>query len=329
MFDQLNVGKRSVSLDLKHPDGKALAVRIIEWADAVAENFAPKAMRGLGLDYESLVTHKPDLVMISACLNGQTGPHRDYPGFGGQGSALSGFNILTGWPDREPIGPSGTITDSLAPRFVAAALAAALLRHRRTGEGVHLDLSQVEAAAWTLTPWLADYDLNDHIAIRDGNRDPRAELHAVLPARGDDRWVAVAAWTPQEWRALAELVGADEAEADPDAREAAVAAWTGTRDAVDAADHLQGLGIEAVPVADYRDVHDDPQLASRNHLQAFTHPVMGPGDYERNGFRLSDTPSGYDRPSPTIGQHNDWMLGDVLGLGADEIAALAADGALD
>ena len=92
--------------------------------------------------------------MISACLNGQTGPHRDYPGFGGQGAALSGFNYLTGWPDREPIGPYGTITDSLAPRFVATALGAALLHHRRTGDGVYVDLSQVECAAWTLSDWL-------------------------------------------------------------------------------------------------------------------------------------------------------------------------------
>ena len=124
MFDALNCGKRSVTLNLKHPEGHALAKRlVVEWADAVAENFAPRAMRGLGLAYDDLVGDKPDLVMISACLNGQTGPHRDYPGFGGQGAALSGFNYLTGWPDREPIGPFGTITDSLAPRFVATALA--------------------------------------------------------------------------------------------------------------------------------------------------------------------------------------------------------------
>ena len=123
MFDALNCGKRSVTLNLKHPDGHALAKRlVVEWADAVQENFAPRAMRGLGLAYDDLVADKPDLVMISACLNGQTGPHRDYPGFGGQGAALSGFNYLTGWPDREPIGPFGTITDSLAPRFVATAL---------------------------------------------------------------------------------------------------------------------------------------------------------------------------------------------------------------
>ena len=118
MFDSLNVGKLGVTLNLKHPEGTAIARKLIGLADAVAENFAPKAMRGFGLDYASLSADKPSLVMVSSCLQGQTGPHRDYPGFGGQGSALGGYNILTGWPDREPIGPFGTITDSLAPRFV-------------------------------------------------------------------------------------------------------------------------------------------------------------------------------------------------------------------
>src|SRR4029077_14842241 len=160
------------------PDAVALVKRlVVEWADAVAENFAPRAMKGFGLDYDTLAAIKPDLVMMSSCLNGQTGPHRDYPGFGGQGSALAGYNALTGWPDREPVGPYGTITDSLAPRYVAAALpgrlayprpprsvaaalAAGLHYRRRTGHGVYLDLSQVESAIWTLAPWLLDYEVD-------------------------------------------------------------------------------------------------------------------------------------------------------------------------
>src|SRR5262249_23919675 len=135
MYDGLNVGKENVALNLKKPEAIVLVKRLVtEWCDAVAENYAPKAMKGFGLDYEALSAIKPDLVLISACLNGQNGPHKDYPGFGGQGSALGGYNALTGWPDREPVGPYGTITDSLAPRFVAAALAAGLLYHRRTGK---------------------------------------------------------------------------------------------------------------------------------------------------------------------------------------------------
>src|SRR6266508_3110143 len=172
MYDGLHVGKLHATFNLKHPDAVALVRRlVVEWADAVAENFAPRAMRGFGLDYDTLAELKPDLVMVSACLNGQTGPHRDYPGFGGQGAALSGFNWNTGWPDREPVGPYATITDSLAPRFVATALAAGLLFRRRTGRGVYIDLAQVEAAVWSLTPWMLTCRLDGNAVMRNGNDD--------------------------------------------------------------------------------------------------------------------------------------------------------------
>jgi crotonobetainyl-CoA:carnitine CoA-transferase CaiB-like acyl-CoA transferase len=319
MFDALNVGKRSVTLNLKHPEGVALARRlIVEWADAVAENFAPRAMRGFGLHYDALVGDRPDLVMISACLMGQTGPHRDYPGFGGQGSALSGFNWLTGWPDREPLGPFGTITDSLAPRFVAAALAAGLLHRRRTGRGVYFDLSQVEAAAWLLSPWLLAYEVEGRVITRMGNDDPtgRARVHGVFPCAGDDRWVAIAAWTDEEAARLRAIAGDD------------LAAWTSARSAQEVAQVLQAAGVEAVPVQDFADCFADPQYAHRGHFVAFEHPVLGEGRYERNGFRLSDTPGGYRRPSPTLGQHTAEVLGEILGIGSAEQRRLAEDGVL-
>lgn len=317
MFDALNCGKRSVTLNLKHPDGHALAKRlIVDWADAVQENFAPRAMRGLGLSYDDLVADKPDLVMISACLNGQTGPHRDYPGFGGQGAALSGFNYLTGWPDREPIGPFGTITDSLAPRFVATALAAALLHHRQTGEGVYVDLSQVECAAWTLSDWLLAYHRDGVIGERLGNGHPTALLHGVYPCAGDDRWVAIACWTDDELERLRAIAGDDLDE------------WTRQRNPLHAATQLQEAGIEAVPVQDFADVDADPQVTARDHWVLRDHPEFGPGKYERNGFRIAGTPSGYDRSGPLLGQDNEWVLGEVLGLPPDEQERLVAEGAL-
>src|SRR5262249_38231003 len=182
MYDGLNVGKRNLALNLKHADSVALVKRlVVEWADAIAENYAPRAMKGFGLDYDSLAGLKPDLVMISACLNGQNGPHKDYPGFGGQGSALGGYNALTGWPDREPVGPYGTITDSLAPRYVAVALLAALHRRRRTGKGAYLDVSQVETAHWSLSPWLLDYEVDGVLRVRDGNRHAGAWPRGAFP----------------------------------------------------------------------------------------------------------------------------------------------------
>jgi crotonobetainyl-CoA:carnitine CoA-transferase CaiB-like acyl-CoA transferase len=340
MFDAVNVGKLGLTLNLKHPEGVGLARALIEWTDAVAENFAPRAMRGFGLDYASLATGQPDLVMVSSCLQGQTGPHKDYPGFGGQGSALGGYNMLTGWPDREPVGPFGTITDSLAPRFVASALAAGLLYRRRTGRGVHLDVSQVEAAVYSLSPWIADYDVNGHTEIRQGNRSERFVPHGAFRCAGDDRWVALSCWDDDDWSRLADVLGVDGATATRlgtlDARRAAmdevealVEAWTRERDASVVAEALQAVGVEAVPVADLGDAFADPQLAHRGHFVTLSHPCMGACGYERNGFRLSDAPAGYDRTSPLLGEHNEMILGDILGLGAAEQARLLADGVLE
>src|SRR5215831_12392542 len=338
MFDGLNVAKRSVTLNLKHPEGVDIAKRIVgDWADAVVENFAPRAMRSFGLDYATLAAIKPELVMVSSCLQGQTGPHRDYPGFGGQGAALSGFNWLTGWPDREPVGPYGTITDSLAPRFVASALASGLLYRRRTGRGVYFDLAQVEAGSYSLSPWLLDYELDGIIGSRMGNRSTRAVPHGAFACRGDDRWVAIACWTDDEWARLSGILGFDDLSlATLDARldridevEAAVEAWTSTRPREEVADLLQAAHIEAVPVQDFADVHDDPQVRHREHFVPLTHPYMGDGLYERTGSRLGNLPHGYDRSGPTLGQDNDWVLGDLLGLSPEECKRLEADGALD
>ncbi len=317
MYDGLNVGKRNLTLNVKHPAGVDIVRRlVVEWADAVAENFAPRAMKSFGLDYDSLAAIKPDLVMMSACLNGQTGPHKDYPGFGGQGSALAGYNALTGWPDREPVGPYGTITDSLAPRYVAAALAAGLHYRRRTGHGVYLDLSQVESAIWTLAPWLLDYEIDNVIRLRDGNNHRDARLHGAFACADEDgvadRWVTIACWTDDEVARLRSIAGDD------------VEAWTRTRRRLEVADALQAAGIEAVPVNDFGDLVDDPQLAHRGHFEEHTHPFLGPGLYERNGFRLAACPGGYDAAGPTLGQDNDWALAEVLGLTGSEIEALRA-----
>jgi crotonobetainyl-CoA:carnitine CoA-transferase CaiB-like acyl-CoA transferase len=337
MFDGLNVSKRSVTLDLKHPEGVAIAKQLVtEWADAVIENFAPRAMRGFGLDYETLAASKPDLVMISSCLQGQTGPHRNYPGFGSQGAALAGFNWLTGWPDREPVGPYATITDSLAPRFVATALAAGLLYRRRTGRGVYLDVAQVEAGSYSLSPWLLDYAIDDVVRTRMGNRSPRAVPHGAFPCLGDDRWIAIACWTDEEWARLSGIIGFDDTSLATlaarlervDDVEAAVEAWTTGRTREEIADLLQSAGIEAVPVQDFGDVHEDPQVVHRGHFVRFTHPFMGEGLYERNGSRLGDAPAAYTRSGPTLGQDNDWVLGNVLGLSDAEQERLQAEGAL-
>jgi crotonobetainyl-CoA:carnitine CoA-transferase CaiB-like acyl-CoA transferase len=347
LFDALNVGKRDVTLNLKHPDAVAIVKRlVVEWADAVSENFAPRAMKGFGLDYEALVAERPDLVMISACLNGQTGPYKDYPGFGSQGSALSGFTFLTGWPDLEPVGPHGTITDSLAPRYVAAALAAGLLYRRRTGRGVYLDVSQVESGIWSLAPWIIDYSLDGVTGERMGNRSPFAVPHGAFPCADEqasggvvrDRWVAIACWSDQDWARLAAVIGVRDPSLETfqaragrvDEVEGMVAAWTRSRSRREVAERLQADGIEAVPVADFADLHQDPQLAHREHWIRGRHPVLGPRWYERNGYRLPGDRGGFERAhSPLLGQDNEWLAREVLRLSDDEVARLVEEGAIE
>jgi benzylsuccinate CoA-transferase BbsF subunit len=339
-FAGLNAGKLGLTLNMKDPRGVDIAKRLIMQADAVSENFAPKAMKGFGLDYATLAADKPDLVMVSACLQGQTGPHKDYPGFGGQGAALSGYNFLTGWPDRAPLGPAGTITDSLAPRYVAAALAAGLLHRRATGHGVHLDLAQVESALFTLGPWLLDYAVNGHVYGRDGNRSDRAAPHGAFQAADDgevsDRWVALAVWDDEEWARFAKVVGIDDdgfatfaqRKEREDELESLVTAWTQTRPAAETAQLLQSEGLDAHPVNDWADVHTDPHLVHRKHFVPLQHPVIGEHLYEESGFRLGQSDFHVRGPGPTLGQHNEQLLTELLGMTRTEIDDLAGDGVL-
>jgi crotonobetainyl-CoA:carnitine CoA-transferase CaiB-like acyl-CoA transferase len=340
MFATFNANKLGITLNMKHPEARDIALRLVRWADVVAENFAPGAMGRWGLAYEDLAKVRPDLVMISTCLHGQTGPERDYPGFGGQGSALSGFNHLTGWPDREPLGPYGTITDSLAPRFAAAAVTAALLRKRRTGLGTYLDLSQVECAVYSLGEAIVEHAVTGEPPGRLGNRSREAAPHGAFRCAGDDRWIAIAAWSDEEWRTLIDAMGkpawADERFstvagrlANVDALEKHIDSWTATQDRDQLAARLQEAGLEACPVQDLEDCYRDPQLAHREHFRPMDHTALGRHDHEALGFRLADSPPTFTRPGPTLGRDNEEVYKGILGLDDAEFERLSEAGVLD
>jgi benzylsuccinate CoA-transferase BbsF subunit len=343
-FAVLNANKLSVALNLSKPEGVAVARRLALWADVVAENFAPGAMAKWGLDYASLVRERADLVMISTCLNGQTGPERFYPGFGGQGSALAGFNHLTGWPDREPVGPFGTITDSLSPRFAALLLATALLHRERTGEGQHIDLSQVEGGIVCLSESIATYTANGDILDRLGNRVRHTAPHGVFacaPEDGRDRWVAIAVHDDEDWARLVRALGRPAWALDPGlattagrlARvaevEAHLEAWTRGQTPHAAADLLQAAGIDAAPVEDFADLHEDPQLAHRGHFRTVEHAVLGPHPAETHAIRFSAMEPELRTGAPRLGEHTDHVLHDLLGMPAAEVARLREAGALE
>jgi len=338
MFILLNPNKRSVALNMKHPEGVALAKRLaLEWADVVCENFAPGPMERFGMDYESLAREKPDLVMVSGCLFGQTGPNRSYPGFGAQGSALSGFNHLTGWPDRASAGPSGTITDSLSPRYVALTMVAALLERRRTGEGQYIDLSQIETAVYSTSEVQVRYSACGEVVTRNGNRSERVAPHAAYPCRGKDRWLAIAVWNDDDWQRLCEQMGHPAWSADPDyatnagrlvasdALDDAISQWTRQHDARELMTRLQAAGIEAAVCQEFHEIVDDSQLAHRGHWTRVEHSNVGSLLLERSGFRLSETDGELRTPGPNLGEHTDAILSECLGLDPADIERLRAD----
>jgi benzylsuccinate CoA-transferase BbsF subunit len=280
----------------------------------------------------------PDLVMASGCLFGQTGPQRSYPGFGGQGAAISGFNHLTGWPDGAAYGPAGTITDSLAPRYVAVGIAAALLRRRRGGGGEHVDVSQIETAVYSASETILRFSANGEVETRRGNRSEHEAPHGAYPCRGDDRWIAIAVAADEEWRRLVECLESPAWARDPrfataagrlahqDEIDAHLAAWTRERDRYELMERLQAAGIEAGVVQDSADLLSDPQLAHRGHWVKLRHVHLGELWFERSGIRFSGGSGELLTPGPNLGEHNEAVLGELLGLAAEEIARLRESG---
>ena len=287
----------------------------------------------------SLREIKPDLVMVSSCLFGQTGPQRMYPGFGGQGSAISGFNHLAGWPDREAIGPAGTITDSLSPRYVACLIAAALFHRERTGEGQYIDVSQIETGVYSLSEAIVRASARGEILTRRGNHAEDAAPHAIYPCAGDDRWIAIAVFSDEEWQRLCAALAAPGLASDArfkelagrlaheDALDAALAELTRAHAAPALMQRLQAAGVEAGVAQSCAELLEDPQLAHRGHFVRLAHRHLGELNFEHYGLRFSENPRRITTPAPDLGEHTQRVLAGI-GYGEAEIQALAAAGVL-
>jgi crotonobetainyl-CoA:carnitine CoA-transferase CaiB-like acyl-CoA transferase len=340
-FQNLNAGKRMLTLDVGRPEGRAVLLDLVRWADVVTESFAPAVKARLGIDYATLAGVKPDVVMVSSCLMGQTGPLADLAGYGNLASAIAGFSNLGGWPDRPPSGPFSAYTDYVSPRFIAAAILAALEHRRRTGRGQHIDCAQAEASLHFLGPALLDYTVNGRVAGRVGNRDPDMAPHGVFPAAGDDRWVAIAARDDADWRALCAAMARDDLADDArfattaarlahqDPLEAIVGAWTASRDAPAVEALLQARGVPASAVQTSADLVRDPQLLHRGHFVRLAHPELGETVVEGSRLHLSRTPARTGGAAPTYGCDNDHVLREILGYDDERITALVTAGALE
>lgn len=340
-FATVNNNKYGMTLDLRHPRRLEVLNRIIAWVDVVAEGFTPGTMERLGLGYEQLRQIKPDIIMLSTCNLGQTGPYALHPGLGPMLTPYTGISHLTGWPDREPCVPYGAYTDLATPPFGAVALMAALDYRRRTGKGQYIDLSQYEVGLQYLAPVLLDYSVNQRVQNRSGNQCAYAAPHGVYPCQGDDRWCAIAVFTDQEWRSLcramgnpagiqdarfATVLGRKENEAELDRL---ISEWTRNFTAEQIMARLQANGVAAGVVESCKDLYNDPQLKYRQHYQELEHPVMGKHYYEAPAFKLSQTPAELRMPAPCLGQHNEYICTQILGMSEKEFAELLVEGVFD
>lgn len=362
-YANFNSSKLGMSVNFKHPRGPELVKRLVATCDVVTESYTPGTMARFGFDYESLRAIRPDLLMVSMPLYGQTGPWANYMGYGHVLQAAAGYNHLTGWEDGPPIGTGIAYTDFLVPHFAAIAVIAALDYRRRTGKGQYIDFSQLEAGVHGLGTAILDWTANGHEQIRLGNHDMEAAPHNAYRCR-DGRWVAVACVTEKHWEGLKAALGRPEwcdmdrmrrrwqrigeqkeidrhlgfwfedytrteAEAEFQTEEGVegppVRKFT-TRQVVEL---FQSFGVPCGIVQSAEEMHADPQLAHRGHYWKLEHPYMGLRTYDGPAFRLSRTPTELTKAAPMLGEDNEYVYKELIGISDDEFAELMADGAME
>jgi benzylsuccinate CoA-transferase BbsF subunit len=339
-FATYNTQKYGITLDLNHPKSKQVTRRLVTWADVVSDSMTPGSMAKWNLDYEECRKINPGIVYFSTTQQGQSGPHRSFRGFGYHSNALLGICGSTGWPDADPTLAFSAWTDFVAPWYVTMAVALALLRRRKTGEGMYIEQSQFEAGLSCMGPHLLDYRVNGNVVTRGGNRDRYMSPHGVYPCQGTDRWVAIAIANDEQWQAFCKAM--DHPVWTRDARFATVlkrkenedeldrliGEWTQSSTAEKVMAIMQDAGVPAGVVETAEDLMNDPQLEHRQHFRVLDHPEIGPHSYHSPAYRLSKTPCAMTRPAPCLGEHNAYVYQEILDFSEDEIADMIAEGVI-
>lgn len=338
LFHACNASKRMVTIDFSKPEARPVMEDLVAWSDIVCESFTPGTLQGLGWGYEKLCETKPELILLSTSLMGQTGPLARYAGYGNLAAAFAGFFDLTGWPDRPPAGPFGAYTDYIVPKFCVAALLAAVEHRRRTGEGQHIDVSQAEAALHFLTPALLDCSVNGCNPTRAGNRDLLYAPHGSYPCAGEDVWIAIAVADDVQWRALCRVLDCETLLAEP--RFVTLELRRENADLLDrelnrrtvlwGVENLEGAlqenRIPAHGVLDSPGLVADPQLNARGH---FVECGAGGAIVESSRTKLSRTPARIRDGLASLGRDNHAVLSGILGYDDDRIGELVLAGVLE
>ena len=333
-FNQYNQGKRSLTLNLKKPEGLELAKKVVAKSDIVTENFAGGVMDKMGLGYEVLRAIKPDIIMISLSGYGATGPEKGYVSYGPPQVALSGMSSLTGYKDDQPRQAGFSYGDPNGGVHGTFAVMCALLHRAKTGNGQFIDLSQREACAMLLPEGLMEYAMNGTQPPRNGNRDPYMAPHGVFRCKGEDRWVSIVVGNEEEWQRFCKAIGQPTLATDvrfatlaarkenEDALEQVVTTWTNELSPDEVTQKLQHAGVAAYPTLDGNDLLANPHVAARGYFVELEHAEVGKRRHLGIPWKMSRTPCEIRRPAPLFGQDTDYVLEEIIGLSGDEIAVL-------
>ncbi|MBI4493104.1 MAG: CoA transferase [Chloroflexi bacterium] len=336
-FVPVNRNKLDLTLDLTRPRGRGLVKELIRLSDVLIENFTIRVMKNFGLEYRDVSALKPDLIMVSLPGFGMSGPWKDYAAYGQTTESMAGLVALCGYEGGSPTLQSISYGDPVAGLNAATAVMMALFHRRRTGQGQHIEVAQVEALIPHLGGPIMDWFLNRRIWPRIGNRSRWMVPHGCYPAAGHDQWVVLGVASDAEWRALCEALGQPELAEDPrftipsqrrrhhDALDAIIAEWTCGLDKHEVARRLQAAGVAAGAVQDAPDLLADPQLAAREFFFEIERRYVGRHRYPGPTARLSRTPAQVRQPAPLLGEHNELVLRDLLGLSESEIEELKRD----
>jgi crotonobetainyl-CoA:carnitine CoA-transferase CaiB-like acyl-CoA transferase len=333
-------GRKSVTCDLRKPAGQALAKRLVARADVVVENFQPGTLESWGLGYDALAAVNPGVILTRVSVYGQTGPYRDRPGLDRNGIAMGGLLYITGYPDRPPVRPGLIVSDYLTGVFNAFAIVSALYerdrRARETGappRGQWVELSLYESILRVMEHTLAAYDRLGVVREREGNRLKNSAPLDNWPTK-DGKWVCIIAAGDSLFPRLCRAIGREDLLQDPrfttmgkraehgDVINAVVAAWCAERTSREIQDVLERHEVPFGIAYSVADIFADPHVAARGDIVTVDDPVIGPVRMQGVYPRFSRTPGGVPAGAPRLGAHNREVYGSLLGLSADEIAAL-------
>jgi benzylsuccinate CoA-transferase BbsF subunit len=333
VFNSINLNKLSVRLNLKQPAAVELAKKIVQISDVASENMRPGAMDSIGLGYDVLKEVKPDIIMLSSSAFGSEGPLRRYGGYAPSFACYSGLAHLTGYSDGPPNPMTGS-TDLMSATTSAFAIMAALNHRQHTGQGQHIDMASVESLAVFTGDALMEYIMNGRVQSRNGNHDRIMAPHNCYRCRGDDKWVSIAVATDEEWQAFCNAAGhpewaSDERFSDTYSRwknerelNDLIGEWTVNYTHYEVTEILQKAGVAAIPSFSNEEIFSDPHFKARELAVEVEHPSMGKQVVLGPPWRLSETPARVTKSAPTMGENNEYVFGEILGMSGKEIARL-------